>query len=329
VERARVSDRFRQVGLSLGRGEARPDNVDVLARAVEQMTPAEVDALIAHDGALAEAAELLPPESFGKRVRRLRDRIRNDHGASAAERVRAECTGRVRLSPDKDRVLLSAVMEPVEGAAVMDAVRGEHRRLLRDGGLDPGLRPDQVEAKAIAGLIVRGAHADPGGLDAGRIGVSVHVLVDGDTLASGPHEATICETADGAPLPPAVLGRLCCDAALRRVAVSPDGAVHVSRAVRTATSAQRSALLALYGACAISGAAWSQVEIHHVRFHEDGGETRLDNLVPISRRWHHLIHDQGWRLEMDPDRTLRLFRPDNTLHRVIGPPVAVLHREAA
>jgi hypothetical protein len=88
-------------------------------------------------------------------------------------------------------------------------------------------------------------------------------------------------------------------------------------------------LLALYGACAISGASWSQVEIHHVRFHDDGGETTIDNLIPISRRWHHLIHDQGWMLEMEADRTLRLCRPDGSLHRVIAPPTPVVHRRVA
>ena len=98
---------------------------------------------------------------------------------------------------------------------------------------------------------------------------------------------------------------------------------------------------ALYPGCAISGAPWSQVEIHHVVFREHGGPTSLDNLIPLSRRWHHAarcrsltklladahnsqLHDEGWRLDMDTDRSLRLYRPDGTLHLDLPPPTPVL-----
>ncbi len=54
-----------------------------------------------------------------------------------------------------------------------------------------------------------------------------------------------------------------------------------------------------------------------------GGETELHNLVPVSTEWHHRIHDGGWTLTMDADRTLRLYRPDGTLDRVIDPPTPI------
>ena len=40
----------------------------------------------------------------------------------------------------------------------------------------------------------------------------VIVLIDWGTLVTGLHEQSLCETADGTPLPPAVVRRLCCDA---------------------------------------------------------------------------------------------------------------------
>ena len=65
-------------------------------------------------------------------------------------------------------------------------------------------------------------------------------------------------------------------------------------------------------------------EIHHVNVtFDDGGVTELHNLVPISTAWHHRIHDGGWTLTMDADRTLRLHRPDGTLDRIIDPPTPI------
>ncbi len=57
--------------------------------------------------------------------------------------------------------------------------------------------------------------------------------------------------------------------------------------------------------------------------HRHGGATILANLVPISSRWHHRIHDLGWQLTMRPDRTLELRTPDGTLHRIIPPPAPI------
>ncbi len=173
-------------------------------------------------------------------------------------------------------------------------------------------------------LIVRGSGVDPE-VFSSRPTVSVNVLSDRDTLATGPHARTIAETFDGQSLAPAAIGRLCCDATIRRLDTAPDIRVHAARASRTATSEQRATLRTLYSTCPISDAPWSQIEVHHVIEWDDGGKTQLSNLVPISSRWHHLIHEGQWTLRMDPDRTLHLSRPDGTHHRTIGPPLPINH----
>ncbi len=159
--------------------------------------------------------------------------------------------------------------------------------------------------QAVHDLIVRGSGVDPE-LFSSRPTVSVNVLSDRDTLATGPHPRSIAETFDGQPLAPATIGRLCCDATIRRLDTAPDIHIHAARASRTATTEQRAALRALYPTCPLSGAPWSQIEVHHVIEWDDGGKTQLSNLVPISSRWHHLIHEGQWTLHMDPDRTLQL-----------------------
>ncbi|MGF1596201.1 MAG: HNH endonuclease signature motif containing protein [Acidimicrobiales bacterium] len=134
-----------------------------------------------------------------------------------------------------------------------------------------------VMARAFSGLLIRGANTTPSFTNQ-RVGVEIGVLADHDTLERGPHEYSVLETADGLALTPSQVGRLCCDATLRRVTTGGPDRLSVSRAARTATPAQRVALLALYGGCAISGADWSDCEIHHVVYWEHDGPTDLDNL---------------------------------------------------
>ena len=112
-----------------------------------------------------------------------------------------------------------------------------------------------------------------------RPGVQIHVLSDWDTLESGPHDGSIAETFDGAPIGTATLDRLCCDATMRRIATTPDAQVHVARTARSPSAAQRAALRALYPHCPISGAGWESIEIHHVIYYEQSQHTVLSELI--------------------------------------------------
>jgi hypothetical protein len=43
--------------------------------------------------------------------------------------------------------------------------------------------------------------------------------------------------------------------------------------------------------------------------------TNLDRLIPTCRRHHHLVHEGGWQLELDPvTRELTVRLADGTLH---------------
>ena len=324
--RALVAENFPAVGRAVKAAEAFPENLDVLARITSRMTADEIAALREHDEQLAAAASRLNVDSFRKRVQRLRDRIRQDHGHTAEQQAKAEECARVSVSRDKNMHLVLAKFDTMHGTAVSTAHQQEIRRLCDELGTGHGLTYDHISALALHDLIIRGANTAPT-QENNRPTVILHVITDGQTLASGPHEHSIIETADGLPVCPEKLGQLSCDCVIQRVESLPDGQVNVSRISRTASSAQKAALRALYDSCPISGAPWSRLEVHHVRFVSQGGGTELSNLIPISRRWHHLIHDEGWTLEMDADRTLRLYQPDGTLHRTIAPPIPVLYRQ--
>jgi hypothetical protein len=102
------------------------------------------------------------------------------------------------------------------------------------------------------------------------------------------------------------------------------------RTSRLATPAQRAALAALYPTCPCCDTAFWRCEIHHLDpWGNDNGNTNLDRLLPVCTRLHHLVHDQHWRIELLPDRTIRLYRPDGTEHRLIPPPRARTDPNAA
>ncbi len=332
IGRSLVADQFPAVGQQHRAGAARQANVDVLARLTAKMTDSEVAALARHDVELANAAQRLNEESFRKKVQRTRDRIRRDAGKTAHDQSVEDSRFSVTPSRDKTGYRINGWLDPVNGEAVHAAVVREAHQINTHGGAD-GLTWDQAMSRAATDLILRGdAVSQKSGTSlfgAPRANVQITVLTDRETLVNGPHDQTIAETENGLPIDPRVVARLCCEATIRRVDSLPDGNVHVSQKTRTATAAQRAALRALYDSCPLSGAPWSQVEIHHVIFYEESQRTVLSELVPISRRWHHLIHDEGWRLDMDADRTLHLYRPDGTHDRTIPRPIPLNQRPPA
>jgi len=321
VARARVADDFPALAESHRNGQAHTGNIDVLARITRAMSKDELAAMVQHDEALADAARRLGDESFRKRVSRLRDKIRADAGNTAAQQAVDDSFAHVAPNRERSSFQLHGSFDPIRGAGIKAALAREAKFLTEHPELCRGMTPAQVAAQALHDLVLRGDGADRAG--APRPSIRIHVLADRDTMVSGPYDNSIAETFDGLPIGPATLGRLCCEATMRRIDTAPDGEVHVSRIARSPSETQRVALRALYPVCPISGAGWESIEIHHVIFFNESRRTVLDELVPISRRWHHLIHDGGWKLEMGADRTLRLSRPDGTLFQVIPPPVPI------
>lgn len=97
-----------------------------------------------------------------------------------------------------------------------------------------------------------------------------------------------------AALPGRLVDKLSCDGHVGRVLLAADGEpLDVGRTKRVATPAQRRALLARFGGCAVPGcsAPPGQVEIHHIVPWGRGGPTDLDNLVPQCSWHHHRVHD--------------------------------------
>ncbi len=316
--RARIGQLLPAVGADLSAGSSRPENADSIARRTLSLSDGERRRLATQDDEISERARNLPPELFDRYFTEVVHRIKDtDDEVSLAERQRQ--ASRFTMTRRSDGMWkLRGLLDDERGAVLDDLVRAKARTITGDR-----VTTDRARATALYDLA-----AGSGGGEPARMGIGY--IVDAETLVHGPHEASVAQRWAGDPIGPSSAGRLACDADCYAVLVDELGVPGpVGRTRRSATREQRLALRALYPACPLDGTPFDRCEIHHVNVPwESGGETELDNLLPLSVPWHHRIHDRGWTLKMAGDRTLRLWRPDGTLERAIPPPVPITRRHS-
>ncbi len=138
------------------------------------------------------------------------------------------------------------------------------------------------------------------------------------------HNHSVCETADGAVLPPASVQRLLCNGSVTPVIFDSNGSpFNLGRTVRNANRKQRRKLRAMYRSCGFPGCdvGFWRCEMHHTLPWELGGLTDLENLIPMCSRHHHVIHEGGWQLHLAPDRTLTITQPDGMVYGTATPDI--------
>ncbi|MGD2121867.1 MAG: DUF222 domain-containing protein [Gemmatimonadota bacterium] len=129
----------------------------------------------------------------------------------------------------------------------------------------------------------------------------VVLYVEPETLRSD-GEGGLSEMEDGTRVSAETSQRISCDAGLVRIARNQKGKIlDVGRRTRTIPPAIRRALDARDGGCRFPGCGSRFAEGHHIHHWAEGGETRLDNLVLLSRYHHRLLHEGGWKVEMSRD----------------------------
>jgi hypothetical protein len=141
----------------------------------------------------------------------------------------------------------------------------------------------------------------------------VTVTVDLDTLVGD--KAGSATLDHGGIVPLETARRLSCDASVRRVVLGPSSEpLDVGRKTSVVSAALRRALVARDRGCRFSGCrrppAWC--EAHHIKHWADGGETSLSNCVLLCRWHHHLIHEEGFAVEMT-DAAPVFRRPDGSV----------------
>ena len=163
----------------------------------------------------------------------------------------------------------------------------------------------------------------------GRPEIVVVVDARSETVAAN-HGAPVVDWGLPVELPPSALEDLYKRADAHPIIVAngvvlhAPGEMNLGRTTRLASRAQRRALRALYPSCAVPGCcvAFEFTKPHHVHYWEHGGPTDLGNLVPLCSKHHHAAHEGGWRLTLEPNRTLTITFPDGTVLST-GPPARI------
>jgi YD repeat-containing protein len=317
VDRASVLGAVPELEAGVAAGEVGAAHADAVARAVAQVAPEVRGELFGAGAWLAGQARRSSPEELERSVRREAERLAELDSSDRLARQR-ERSG-VRRWVDRDGMhQLRGEFDPERGArlwAALDAaIETVFHRAHPDepGGRAPsgGRRHEQFGADALVELCTRTGAG-------GSQGAELVVLIDETSLRAGlEHAGTICETGSGVPLPVATIRKLLCEAVVYPLVLGGDGQVLDHGAGRRlASREQRRALRAMYRTCAWPGCTvrFANCHVHHTAPFAWNERTNLDELVPVCSHHHHQIHDLGWRLALDHERTVTLHAPDGRI----------------
>ena len=328
VKRAEVIAQAPVVGEALALGEVGTAHADALARTVGKASQAVRTDLLDQAEALLAVGVEMTPEAFERHCEATLRALEGDDGLREHERMRRESSFKQWVDRSTGMYCGRYQLDPVRGSALMNAVAKELDTLLREE-IRSTQRSNEsrlggLAAQALVNLTAHG-HAER------RNDPEVHVLIDHRSLVEGLHAHGVCELSDGAALPVATARRLACEAGIVPVVLGGEGEVlDVGRAQRLATTAQRRAIRSMYRTCAFPGCDVSidRCDIHHVLPFEHRGTTDLHNLVPVCWRHHHLVHEGGWRLQIDDQRTISVVRPNGEILTRVPLPVVARGRSA-
>ena len=295
-------------------------NARRLAEALGKTSAADVEA----DTDLLAKAESMCPEQFAREARRWTAQRQDDGGEADYRRQRAKRLVRV-FDTDDGMVRLQGEFDAATGRRIGNRLQAHARRLYhldKENAADnPGGRRTfkQCMADALDGLTANTASSE------GRpfADIAVVAQVDGET------GRLVAEIAGGDPLPESVLAELMNNAAVTGVIWDTNGTpLWQGHTRRTATAAQRKALIARYGGCFHCGTNPAMCQVHHIKPVSQGGPTNIDNMVLICWTCHQNIHHHGWQIHTRNGQHT-LHPPDRTHHGPAhAPEQPILHRAA-
>ena len=118
-------------------------------------------------------------------------------------------------------------------------------------------------------------------------------------------------TVDGTELDATALGFVTCDSVVQRVMKAGDVVLNMGRDVRTATPAQRKAIIARDHHCRAPGCQTRPrfCDVHHVDHWINGGRTDVHRMVLLCGTHHREFHRPGYRMELDDHARFTVHAP--------------------
>ena len=280
---------------ALASGEIPPGHARLIARASGE---GDVD-----EALLVKAANTEPFDEFARTVKRHQQDLADDDGQALLDRQRKNRKARIFESPDSGMFVLSGEFDQITGARIATALTAKERKLWHRE--DPKARrtPQQRMADALAELI-----CEPSG-DGKSAGTDLLVIADFDVIKQQLDNPRL---ADGSAIPIVELHRLALEAnLLPSIFDTKAQQMWLGRRLRTASEAQRVALIARDQHCIGCKANPLWCRAHHIIWWSKDGPTDVDNLVLVCDDCHHKIHDHGWQVYQHPETGKYHLKPPN------------------
>ena len=278
----------------LASGEIPPSHARLIARAAGEGPIEEAE--------LLEAARCEQYDEFAKTVRRHQLDYSDDDGEAILDRQRKKRKARIFQSSDSGMFVLQGEFDSITGTRIATALTAKERQLWHNENPENRRTPQQRMADALAELVCQ----EPGGKSQGT---NLLVIADYDVAHK---ELVKARLADGTAIPISELRRLACEAdILPSIFNVKSQEMWMGRKCRTATEAQRIALIARDQGCIGCRANPLWCKAHHIIWWKHEGGTDYDNLALVCDGCHHKIHDLGYQVHQRSE-TLRLhLRPPN------------------
>jgi len=263
---------------------------------------------------LLELAEGMSVGKYGYACRHYLHSM-DPHGVAEDEKAAAEMRELTLNTGPDGRVYIRAELDPVGGGVVRTALEALARKNGADDYRLHGHRMGDALVEAFFHVMEIGALPTRGGQR-----VHLQVTASFDTM-----KATV--GAPGAdlefslPISTRMARRLACDCSLTRVLLNSDSIpIDVGREKRVVPGATRKALGVQYQCCPYPGCnrPISWCEVHHKKHWIDGGESTLENSLPLCFR-HHQMVDEGWTLVETPTGFVAVPPPGNRVRYVRRP----------
>jgi hypothetical protein len=259
------------------------------------------------DAAATLVALDLPPEKVARRARELRDEL--DEAGVADREALLRSKRYLRLTPQPDGMTrIAGLLDPESAALVTDAIdlvtaprRGGPRfvhetdKARADSIIADPRSTGQLAVDALVEMVRIAGAADSGRVFGTRTpAVRVHVTLadldrrNGIASIEGQNAAVSIPTAE----------RLACSQGYLPILFDGTQALDLGRTQRLFSAAQREALAATWGGCAVPGCdrppSWT--EAHHIDEYSKGGRTDLADGILLCRHHHMMLHNKGWTI---------------------------------
>jgi hypothetical protein len=202
------------------------------------------------------------------------------------------------VAPVEEGEEILALMQSAEAAGPVDSAESTGKRRLQ----------------ALLDLLrTGGANLDTPSDTSGADRYTLHAVADLDVLrGTGPGRG---ELMDGTPVAPETIERWACDSAIvRHVLKGESEPLDIGRRTKVWTTAQRRAIsLRDHGRCRWPNCWRRTCDVHHVIWYRKGGITAVSNGCLLCPHHHTFVHERGFRITGEPNRSLTFHRPDGTI----------------